>query len=84
MFSQTPFSQLGGHPYVIDTAPPPIQLADLGLISIFSDLDGTAQWQAELVKNGWTDALLTGDAFGDFLAEQDHSVDVALQTLGVG
>lgn len=66
-------------------APPGITESERdALISIFSDLDGTAQWQAELVKNGWTDALLTGDAFGDFLAEQDRNVQEALRTLGVG
>ena len=42
-------------------------------------LDGTVQWQDELVKNGWTDALQTGD----FLAEQDRNVQAVLRTLGV-
>ena len=66
-------------------APPGISDADKSaLIGIFSDLQATAQWQAELVKNSWTDALLTGDAFGEFLAQQDRSVQAALQQLGVG
>ena len=66
-------------------APPDITESEKdALIGIFSDLDGTAQWQAELVKNGWKDVLLTGDAFGDFLAEQDRNVQEALRALGVG
>lgn len=66
-------------------APPDITESEKdALIGIFSDLDGTAQWQAELFKNGWKDALLTGDAFGDFLAEQDRNVQAALRTLGLG
>ena len=66
-------------------APPGITESEKdALIGIFTDLDGTAEWQAELVKNGWTDALLTGDDFGDFLAEQDRNVQAALRALGVG
>jgi len=66
-------------------APPGITTADRDrLIATLSDLEQTPQWQAELTKNGWTDALLTGDEFGTFLAEQDRSVESALQQLGVG
>lgn len=66
-------------------APPGITESEKdSLIGIFRDLDGAAQWQAELVKNGWTDALLTGDALGGFLAEQDRSVQASLRTFGVG
>jgi putative tricarboxylic transport membrane protein len=66
-------------------APPDITPADQDrLISTFSTLMQTPQWQAESTKNGWTDALLTGDGFGTFLAEQDRSVESTLQQLGVG
>lgn len=64
-------------------APPGITESEKDtILGIFSDLDGSAQWHAELVKNGWTDALLTGDAFGDFLAEQDRTVQAALRSPG--
>jgi putative tricarboxylic transport membrane protein len=66
-------------------APPGITAADRDrLIATFSDLEQTPQWQAELTKNGWTDALLTGDEFSDFLAAQDRSVESSLQQLGLG
>jgi putative tricarboxylic transport membrane protein len=66
-------------------APPGITEADRAtLISIFTQLDQTPEWQAELTKNGWTDALITGDDFGAFLAQQDQSVESALQELGLG
>lgn len=34
-------------------------------------------------KNGWDDAFLTGDKFGDFLDEQNKSVDSVLKELGL-
>ena len=52
------------------------------LIGVFTDLTATAQWQAELTDNGWTDALLTGDDFAAFLAEQDRDVESQLRVLG--
>lgn len=66
-------------------APPGLSAAQRdSLIDTFTALDRTPQWQAELTKNGWTDALLTGDSFGAFLAEQDKSVESALHELGLG
>jgi putative tricarboxylic transport membrane protein len=53
------------------------------LIDTFTRLDRTPEWQAELTRNGWTDALLTGDDFGAFLAEQDRSVAATLHELGL-
>ena len=53
------------------------------LIDTFTRLDRTAEWQAELTRNGWTDALLTGDDFGSFLAEQDRGVAATLHELGL-
>jgi len=35
------------------------------------------------VKNGWTDAFLTGPAFEEFLAEQDRRVETTLTDLGL-
>ncbi len=53
------------------------------MIDTFASLDRTAEWQAELNRNGWTDALLTGDDFGAFLAEQDRGVASTLHELGL-
>ncbi len=65
-------------------APPDITTAEKdALIDTFSRLDRTAEWQAELTRNGWTDALLTGDDFGAFLAEQDRAVASTLHELGL-
>ncbi len=66
-------------------APPDISATDRAeLISIFTNLEQTPEWQAELTRNGWKDALLTGDEFGAFLAEQDRNVEAALLELGLG
>ena len=43
----------------------------------------TPGWQAELQKNGWADAYLPGDEFGQYLAEQDREVERALRQLGL-
>ena len=66
-------------------APPGISVSQRdALIATFASLDGAADWQDELTRNGWTDALLTGDDFGSFLAEQDRTVAATLRHLGVG
>ena len=66
-------------------APPDLTEAEKdNLISTFTRLAGTPEWQAELARNGWSDVLLTGNEFGAFLAEQDHSVESTLQALGLG
>jgi len=65
-------------------APPHISIADKdALIDTFIALDQTPEWQSELTRNGWTDALLTGDEFGAFLAEQDQSVAATLHEHGL-
>ena len=43
----------------------------------------TPGWQAELQRNGWTDAYLPGDDFAEFLAEQDQQVEAELRQLGL-
>jgi len=65
-------------------APPGITTAEQdALIGTFTALDQTPEWQAELTRNGWTDALLTGAEFGSFLAEQDRSVAATLHDHGL-
>jgi putative tricarboxylic transport membrane protein len=65
-------------------APPGISDEDRQrLIDVFADLTTTPEWQTELADNGWTDALLTGDDFAAFLAEQDRDVESQLRELGL-
>jgi putative tricarboxylic transport membrane protein len=53
------------------------------LIKLFSDMHKTKGWQAELKRNGWIDAFITGDEFGTFLKEQDERVATTLKELGL-
>ncbi|MDQ0841826.1 tripartite tricarboxylate transporter substrate binding protein [Streptomyces sp. V1I6] len=53
------------------------------LIGLVTKLHESKQWQDSMKKNGWDDAFLTGDEFGDFLDEQDDSVDQVLKELGL-
>lgn len=53
------------------------------LVALVTELHASPQWQESLRTNGWADAFLTGDAFGDFLAAQDRNVDQVLKELGL-
>ena len=53
------------------------------LIKLFSEMHKTKGWQAELKRNGWIDAFITGDEFGTFLKEQDERVATTLKELGL-
>jgi putative tricarboxylic transport membrane protein len=53
------------------------------LIKLFADMHKTKGWQAELKRNGWIDAFITGDEFGTFLKEQDQRVATTLEELGL-
>ena len=46
-------------------------------------LHGTEQWKEALVKNGWTDAFMTGAEFEQFLKDQDNRVSSTLTELGL-
>ncbi|MFF4232224.1 Bug family tripartite tricarboxylate transporter substrate binding protein [Streptomyces sp. NPDC001820] len=65
-------------------APPGLSAAERDkLIGLVEKLHDSPQWKESLKKNGWDDAFLTGDKFGDFLHEQDKSVDSVLKELGL-
>ncbi|WP_267245890.1 Bug family tripartite tricarboxylate transporter substrate binding protein [Streptomyces sp. PR69] len=65
-------------------APPGLTDAERDrLIGLVRKLHDSPQWRDSMKKNGWDDAFLTGDAFGDFLAEQDERVDTVLKELGL-
>lgn len=65
-------------------APPGISDEDrAAMVKILEELHATDAWKEALVKNGWTDAFLTGPAFEEFLAEQDRRVETTLTDLGL-
>ncbi|WP_233512260.1 Bug family tripartite tricarboxylate transporter substrate binding protein [Micromonospora deserti] len=65
-------------------APPGISDADKKVwLDVLTGMHESAEWKAELARRGWTDAFITGDAFGTFLTEQDRSVAELLRQLGL-
>ena len=65
-------------------APPGISDdARQAMIETLEELHGTQQWKDALVKNGWTDAFVTGAAFEQFLQDQDARVSSTLTELGL-
>ena len=65
-------------------APPGISDADRdAMVAVLEKLHDTQAWKDALVKNGWSDAFLTGPAFENFLTEQDHRVETTLTELGL-
>jgi putative tricarboxylic transport membrane protein len=65
-------------------APPGISdEARQSMIKVLEDLHATDQWKEALVKNGWTDAFVTGEAFEQFLKDQDTRVSTTLTELGL-
>jgi len=53
------------------------------LIAYLQEMHDSDDWQQVLEDNGWTDAFITGDEFGDFLVEQDERVSSTLIDLGL-
>ena len=53
------------------------------LVDALTKMHASQGWKDEMEKRGWTDAFVTGDAFGTFLKEQDASVAEILTTLGL-
>ncbi len=65
-------------------APPGLSEAERDrLIALFTELHDSRPWQDALERNGWADAFMTGDAFGDFLESQNRRVDDTLRELGL-
>jgi putative tricarboxylic transport membrane protein len=65
-------------------APPGISDTDRdAMIKVLEELHGTDAWKEALVKNGWSDAFMTGQPFEDFLEEQDRRVETTLTSLGL-
>ncbi|WP_448454821.1 Bug family tripartite tricarboxylate transporter substrate binding protein [Mycolicibacterium phlei] len=53
------------------------------MIKVLEELHESQGWKDALVKNGWTDAFVTGEAFEQFLVEQDNRVSSTLTELGL-
>ncbi|MGW8885543.1 Bug family tripartite tricarboxylate transporter substrate binding protein [Streptomyces sp. NPDC055749] len=65
-------------------APPGLSGAEREkLVALIRKLHDSPQWKDSMKKNGWDDAFLTGDAFGDFLDAQDKRVATVLKELGL-
>ncbi|WP_320777475.1 tripartite tricarboxylate transporter substrate binding protein [Streptomyces sp. CRN 30] len=65
-------------------APPGLSDAEREkLTRLFEELHASEEWQESLEKNGWDDAFLTGEEFGDFLTAQDERVVSVLKELGL-
>ncbi len=65
-------------------APPDIGAARTAeYIDYFEQMHATDEWAAQIERNGWTDDFLTGEAFEEFLIEQDERVSSTLEELGL-
>ncbi|GGZ27075.1 C4-dicarboxylate ABC transporter substrate-binding protein [Streptomyces poonensis] len=65
-------------------APPGLSDAErVKLTRLFEELHASDEWQQSLKRNGWDDAFLTGEKFGDFLDAQDKRVVSVLKELGL-
>jgi putative tricarboxylic transport membrane protein len=65
-------------------APPGISDSDRdAMIKTLEELHATQAWKDALVKNGWSDAFMTGQPFETFLEEQDRRVETTLTDLGL-
>ncbi|MEU6393728.1 tripartite tricarboxylate transporter substrate-binding protein [Streptomyces sp. NPDC046939] len=53
------------------------------LTTLVRKLHASEEWKRSLEKNGWDDAFLVGDDFGDFLTAQDKNVVSVLKELGL-
>ncbi|MFD7436271.1 Bug family tripartite tricarboxylate transporter substrate binding protein [Streptomyces sp. NPDC059861] len=65
-------------------APPGLSDAERGkLVRLVEELHDSPEWQESMKKNGWDDAFLSGERFGDFLDAQDQRVVSVLKELGL-
>ncbi|SFP75223.1 putative tricarboxylic transport membrane protein [Amycolatopsis arida] len=53
------------------------------LVTLFTRMQETPQWQEALRLNGWTPAFLPGEEFGAFLAAENDRVASVLKELGL-
>jgi putative tricarboxylic transport membrane protein len=53
------------------------------LVAFLQEMHDSPQWQEALETNGWIDAFVTGDEYGQFLDEQDARVENTLKEVGL-
>lgn len=53
------------------------------MVSLVEDMVETEQWAETLEKNNWSEFLLTGDEFAEFLAAEQETARDLLTTLGL-
>ena len=53
------------------------------LVDLVTEMHESQAWQDALETNGWTDAFMTGDEFGDFLTSESERVQGVLSGLGL-
>jgi len=54
-----------------------------GWIDVVTTMHDSQEWKDALEKNGWTDAFMTGEDFGEFLTTENDRVAGVLQELGL-
>lgn len=65
-------------------APPGISAQEkAALVAAFDQLHATDRWHQILAENNWNDFYLSGDAFADYLAEENERVEVVLKEIGL-
>ena len=53
------------------------------LVDLVKQMHDSPEWKQALETNGWTDAFMTGNEFGDFLESEDERVQGVLSGLGL-
>jgi putative tricarboxylic transport membrane protein len=53
------------------------------LVEMVEELHGTGAWEDALAENGWADAMMTGDEFGDYIESENDRVKSVLAELGL-
>jgi len=53
------------------------------LISLIEKMANSAAWKEELRKRDWTPLLLTGDAYGKFITDENARIEAILKDLGL-
>ncbi|MGY1818544.1 Bug family tripartite tricarboxylate transporter substrate binding protein [Geodermatophilus sp. SYSU D00663] len=53
------------------------------LTQLVVDVHDTPEWAEAVETNGWDDLLLTGDEYGDFLADEEARVRAILEQIGL-
>jgi putative tricarboxylic transport membrane protein len=65
-------------------APPELEEGDkTALVELATKMHDSQEWKDALTQNGWTDAFITGDEFGAFIASENQRVGDVLSELGL-